>query len=69
MIYLELILIFWIKTSVSSNGNCLEIEFKGYMNIGEGEYTLSVACHEGPTHTVDCYDWIDKALSFRYFMR
>ena len=34
------------------------------MNLGPGKYTLSVALHVGPDHTVECLHWEDATLEF-----
>jgi lipopolysaccharide transport system ATP-binding protein len=35
------------------------------LNIGPGNYTLSVAAHGGATHIETCYHWIDLVKSFQ----
>lgn len=35
-----------------------------HLNIGPGQYTLTVAAHRGMVHIEECYHWIDKALHF-----
>ncbi|MCB9228370.1 MAG: ABC transporter ATP-binding protein [Deltaproteobacteria bacterium] len=39
------------------------------MNLGPGEYTLSVAIHQDSTHVGECYQWIDRIFSFRVLPR
>jgi lipopolysaccharide transport system ATP-binding protein len=34
------------------------------LNIGPGQYTLTVAGHSGEAHLENCYHWIDGAVSF-----
>lgn len=33
-------------------------------NIGPGKYSVSVAAHRGETHIEECFNWIDKSVSF-----
>jgi lipopolysaccharide transport system ATP-binding protein len=34
------------------------------MNLGPGKYTLTLALHVGPDHTVECLHWEDATLEF-----
>ena len=34
------------------------------LNIGPGQYTLTVAVHSGETHLSNCYHWMDNAKQF-----
>lgn len=34
------------------------------LNIGPGKYSLTVAAHPSFEHTDECYNWIDKVMSF-----
>jgi len=51
------------------------MDFKFYLNIGEGTYSVSVALHGDDTHVSRNYEWSDRALVFsvintseRYFV-
>lgn len=46
-------------------GDRLKIQFNFDMNIGPGEYTLTVALHSLDVHLYDCYDWADRILIFK----
>ena len=43
----------------------LFVEFDVDLNIGVGEYTLTVAVHSDATHAVTNYDWWDKVIAFQ----
>lgn len=45
-------------------GESLEVDFSFPLNIGSGEYTLTVAAHTLDYHIYECYDWADKIFSF-----
>ncbi len=45
-------------------GDELEVEFAVDLNLGPGQYTLSVAVHGEATHLVENYDWWDKVIAF-----
>ncbi len=50
---------------LSSNINqCFEVDWTFDLNIGVGGYTLSVALHRGPDHTVECLHWKDSVIQF-----
>ena len=42
----------------------LVVDFKTKLNIGQGNYSVSVALHSGNTHISDNYDWWDQAAVF-----
>jgi lipopolysaccharide transport system ATP-binding protein len=46
-------------------GDKLEVEFKLPLNLGSGNYSLSVAVHSGATHLEGNYDWWDQCLAFQ----
>jgi lipopolysaccharide transport system ATP-binding protein len=52
------------KISIKENEK-ISIKFSGHLNIGHGEYTLTVGAHTEDTHLSVCYDWLDKILMFR----
>lgn len=39
--------------------------FELNMDIGPGEYTLTVAVHQDRTHEGECHHWIDRVLTFK----
>jgi lipopolysaccharide transport system ATP-binding protein len=45
-------------------GDELEVAFEVDLNLGPGQYTLTVAVHGQATHLVENYDWWDKVLAF-----
>jgi lipopolysaccharide transport system ATP-binding protein len=48
----------------SIEGDHFEVNWGFDLNIGVGKYTLSVALHRGPDHTVECLHWKDSAIQF-----
>ena len=57
------------KTGGYDPGDTANFNFNCTMNIGPGEYTLTVAVHQDSTHTSECYQWIDRILSFKVIPR
>ncbi len=47
-----------------SAGDLLDILWDFNLNLGLGKYTLTVALHLGPDHTVECLHWADAICSF-----
>ncbi|MCX2957379.1 ABC transporter ATP-binding protein [Serratia symbiotica] len=45
-------------------GKEIEFDFKFYMNLGEGNYSIAVALHDCDTHINKSYEWRDLALVF-----
>ena len=45
-------------------GDQLEVDFEIDLNLGPGQYTLTVAVHGEATHLVANYDWWDKVIAF-----
>ncbi|MFK7872410.1 MAG: ABC transporter ATP-binding protein [Oligoflexales bacterium] len=43
----------------------IRVDFDLVTNMGPGEYTVTVAVHSGRTHQDDCYQWIDRVLTFK----
>lgn len=54
-----------LKLGQFKYGDNLEINFLLEMNLGAGDYTLTVATHTLDMHTYECYDWADRILSFK----
>ncbi|MFK7823690.1 MAG: ABC transporter ATP-binding protein [Oligoflexales bacterium] len=57
------------KTGRYDVGDKASFNFNCKMNIGPGEYTLTVAVHQDSTHTSECYQWVDRILSFKVIPR
>lgn len=51
-----------IKSVYSSDSVSYEYSF--YMNVGPGNYSISVAMHNGKNHIKGTYEWIDLAIIF-----
>ena len=45
-------------------GDALEAKFAMDLNIGAGEYSLTVAAHTRDMHIYECFDWADKVFLF-----
>jgi lipopolysaccharide transport system ATP-binding protein len=50
-------------------GENATFSFRMPLNIGPGEYTLSVAIHSGRTHESDCYHWKDRVALLKILPR
>ncbi|MCB2155286.1 ABC transporter ATP-binding protein [bacterium] len=46
-------------------GESVEVTAEIPLELGEGEYTLTVAVHQDETHLEECYDWSDRFALFR----
>ncbi|NQU42831.1 ABC transporter ATP-binding protein [bacterium] len=46
-------------------GDALDVSFSIPLNLGPGEYTLTVAAHLDESHVAGNFDWIDKACQFQ----
>lgn len=46
-------------------GDTLTVNYDLPLNIGEGEYTLTVAAHTSETHLEECFDWADKIMTLQ----
>lgn len=46
-------------------GKRIKIEFSFYLNLGEGNYSVTVAFHSGKTHINANYEWVDLAAIFQ----
>jgi hypothetical protein len=42
----------------------VEVSFELDLNIGPGNYSLTLAVHSGASHTEDSYDWCNHLLAF-----
>ncbi|TAN32024.1 ABC transporter ATP-binding protein [Patescibacteria group bacterium] len=47
------------------SGEVLEIEFTMVLDVGPGDYTITVAIHTLDVHVHECFDWVDRVLSFK----
>lgn len=45
-------------------GQKIEATFETELTLGPGEYSLTLAAHEGPDHVEDNYDWFDRLIVF-----
>ncbi len=46
-------------------GESAEIEVEVPLNLGYGDYSITVAVHEDETHLEACYEWADNAAIFK----
>lgn len=53
------------STGTFKAGQTYKFCFKFSMDIGPGDYTLTVASHSEKTHVEDCYDWADRIVTFK----
>jgi len=53
---------FGIKTELVAQGTIITYEFKCDLNVGPGDYTLTVALHSSRTHLEKNYDWRNRVL-------
>ncbi|RZJ77019.1 MAG: ABC transporter ATP-binding protein [Flavobacterium sp.] len=54
-----------IESGVLHKGNEITYTFDFAMNLGPGDYTLTVALHSDRSHVHDSYHWIERALLFK----
>ncbi|MCZ6747546.1 MAG: ABC transporter ATP-binding protein [Acidobacteria bacterium] len=54
-----------ISTGSCRPGDLLEVGFRIPLDLGPGEYSLTVALHTLESHVHDSFDWIDRLLVFR----
>jgi lipopolysaccharide transport system ATP-binding protein len=50
-------------------GQRVTFAFRCEINLGPGDYTVTVAAHSHKTHVDECYEWIDRILSFKVLPR
>lgn len=58
-----------VDTGTYEAGQAMVIEIRVPLNIGYGDYSLTVAVHSDETHLEDCYEWTDNAALFRVRLR
>ena len=58
-----------IDTGSFQKGDRVCFRFSGKMNLGPGDYTVTAAVHSSFTHIDECYQWIDRILTFKVLPR
>ncbi|MEQ8822439.1 MAG: ABC transporter ATP-binding protein [Sumerlaeia bacterium] len=48
-----------------SPGEAVTLTCRVPLDIGDGDYSITVAIHSEDTHLEDCYDWTDNGAAFR----
>jgi lipopolysaccharide transport system ATP-binding protein len=54
-----------IPTGTFEMGERFEVAFRLPLDLGPGDYTVTVALHTFETHVRDSFDWIDRLVVFR----
>ena len=54
-----------IDTGTPRMGSEFEVVYALDMNLGPGDYTLTISLHMGETHLEENFHWIDRARAFR----
>lgn len=54
-----------IDTGVPKQGSVFEVLYALDMNLGPGDYTLTISLHRGETHLEENFHWIDRAHAFK----
>lgn len=54
-----------IDTGSPKMGSVFEVIYGLDMNLGPGDYTLTISLHTGETHLEENYHWIDRAHAFK----
>lgn len=52
----------WIKNSSST---VITYVFSFLLNVGEGDYSLTIGLHEDETHVSKCFHWVDNIIVFK----
>lgn len=52
------------KTGTFGVGERIEVCFHTTLNLGLGNYSVTLAAHAGPAHTDENYDWYDNLIAF-----
>jgi lipopolysaccharide transport system ATP-binding protein len=50
---------------VAEPGSLLKVRFRAALNLGPGQYSVTVAAHTGPSHVENNFDWWDNLLAFQ----
>ena len=56
-------------TGVFDREDVCVFHFDCKMNLGPGDYTVTAALHSDKTHLDECYEWIDRILTFKVVPR
>ncbi len=54
-----------IDTGPWRKGDLMTLRFQQKMNLGAGDFSLSLALHTGPDHLGKNYHWLDRAMVFK----
>jgi lipopolysaccharide transport system ATP-binding protein len=54
-----------IDTGSPQLGHNFEVSYGIDMNLGPGDYTLTISLHMGETHLEENFHWIDRAFAFK----
>lgn len=54
-----------LRTGVLHTDDLFEFHFQMGLNLGQGDYTLTVAMHSDSSHADENYHWIERAKVFR----
>ena len=46
-------------------GEIVDFSFEVDLNLGSGDFTLTVGLHADKTHSIGSYHWVDRALIFK----
>ena len=57
------------STGSYRSGDRVSFVFEARMNVGPGDYTITAAAHSSYSHVEDCYQWVDRVLSFKVLPR
>lgn len=58
-----------MNSGAFTEGQQIECDFSFPMNLGPGDYTITAAIHSDRTHVEECYQWMDRVLSFKVLHR
>jgi lipopolysaccharide transport system ATP-binding protein len=58
-----------IDSGEFASGSKARFLFGLKMNLGPGDYTVTSAVHSSNTHIEDCFEWVDRILSFKVLPR
>ncbi|MBF0442019.1 MAG: ABC transporter ATP-binding protein [Oligoflexales bacterium] len=53
------------NTGSYSKGETARFVFDIHMNIGAGDFSVTAALHSSRTHIEECYQWVDRILTFK----
>lgn len=57
------------QTGKFNSGERAQFRFRCPMRLGAGTYTITAAVHSSFTHVDECYEWIDRVLTFTVLQR